>query len=132
MSRRYRPFDPFDRGPEVPLPEIRIPRPPRRFWVGLAFFAIALLLFMIAGPLVGFITEIQWYQALDLGDVYLTRVRLELSLFLGSLLIAFFFTAFNVAVALRLRSGRGLRTIGIRRSYLRTPGGIGGLIAAGA
>jgi uncharacterized protein len=41
------------------------------------------------------------------------------------------FVAINVFIALRLRSGRGLRTIGIRRSYLRSGAGIGGLVASG-
>src|SRR5438105_3960860 len=129
MSRRYRPFDPFDRGPEVPpLPEIRIPRPPRRFWIGLGLFGVALLIFFLAGPVVGFITETQWYDALGLRDVYLARVGLEWSIFAGSVIVAFLFAAANVLATLRLRSGPGLRMIGIRRSYIRTGGGAAGLI----
>jgi uncharacterized membrane protein (UPF0182 family) len=130
MSRRYRPFDPFDRGPEVPRPEIHIPRPPRRFWVGLGFFGVALLIFFLAGPVVGFITEIQWYQALGIQDVYLTRIGIEWWLFIGSLVVSFLLAAANVLIALRLRTGPGLRTIGIRRSYLRSGAAAAGLIAS--
>jgi uncharacterized protein len=131
VSRRYGPFDPFERSPfERPIQEIRIPRPPRRFWVGVAFFALAILVFFLAGPLVGFLTETQWYQALGLADVYLTRVKIELLLFLGSLVVAFLFGAGNVLLAVRVRSGPSLRAVGIRRPYLRSAPGALGLAAA--
>src|ERR1700682_2222874 len=74
MSRRFRPFDPFERGgPFEGAREVRIPRPPRRFWFGAA----------------------------------------------------------HVLVALPIRSGPGLRAVGIRRSSVRSAIGLIGLIGAG-
>jgi hypothetical protein len=131
MTRRYRPFDPFDRGgPFEGGREIRIPRPPRRFWIGVGLFAIAFLIFIFASPIVGFFTELQWYDALGLKDVYTTRVSLEVALFFGSFIIALVYLVANVSVALRIRSGPGLRAVGIRRSTLRSPVAGIGLAAA--
>ena len=59
MSRRYRPFDPFEgRGPFEAGRDIRIPPVPRRFWGGVALFMLALLIFIVANPLVTFITQV--------------------------------------------------------------------------
>src|SRR5207253_1236607 len=44
MTRRYRPFDPFERGPFEPPRELRVPRPPRRFWIGVGLFGVAALI----------------------------------------------------------------------------------------
>src|SRR6184192_1866502 len=124
MSRRYRPFDPFERG--VPLDarsEFRMPQVPRRFWGGVALFALAVLIFIAASPIVSFITELQWYDALGLRDVYTTRLLLQWSIGLGSLLVAFAYLAVNVFIALRVRAGPGLRAVGIRRSVLRSTAG---------
>ena len=45
MSRRYRPFDPFERGgPFEAGREIRMPQIPRRFWGGVALFLLYLLM----------------------------------------------------------------------------------------
>src|SRR5438876_538133 len=50
MSRRYRPFDPFERGgPFDPSREFRMPQVPRRFWGGVALFALAVLVFIADG-----------------------------------------------------------------------------------
>src|SRR6266849_3365162 len=68
MTRRYRPFDPFERGGPFEAREIRIPRPPRRFWVGLGLFGLALVIFFIASPIVWFFTELQWYDSLVLAS----------------------------------------------------------------
>jgi uncharacterized membrane protein (UPF0182 family) len=131
MTRRYRPFDPFDRGgPFEGAREIRLPRPPRRFWVGAALFGLAFLIFVFASPIVGFFTELQWYDALGLKDVYTTRVLLEWGLFISSFVVSLVFLAANVVVALRVRSGPGLRAVGIRRSTFRSP--IAGIALAGA
>ena len=126
MSRRYRPFDPFDRGTGGPFDarrEIRIPQVPRRFWGGVALFALAVLVFVLASPIVSFITELQWYDALGLRDVYTTRLGLEWSIGLASLLLAFAYLAVNIFIALRVRAGPGLRAVGIRRSVLRSTAG---------
>jgi len=126
MSRRYRPFDPFDRGTGGPFDarrEIRIPQVPRRFWGGVALFALAVLVFVLASPIVSFITELQWYDALGLRDVYTTRLGLQWSIGLASLLLAFAYLAVNVFIALRVRAGPGLRAVGIRRSVLRSTAG---------
>src|SRR5256714_12489408 len=117
MARRYSrgPFDPFAQSPFGGISEVRIPRPPRRFWVGLGFVGAALLVIILTAPLVGLITEIQWFDALGIRGVYLTRVSLQLWLFFGSLILSLLFGAFNVAVALRIRGGHALRAGGVRR-----------------
>jgi uncharacterized membrane protein (UPF0182 family) len=132
MTRRYRPFDPFERGgPFEAGREIRIPRPPRRFWFGVGLFGIAFLIFILASPIVWFFTELQWYNALGLGSVFTTRLVLQTVLFGGSFALAFIYLAANVLVALRIRSGPGLRAVGIRRSAIRSSIGVIGLIGAG-
>ncbi|HEV2034834.1 MAG TPA: UPF0182 family protein [Candidatus Dormibacteraeota bacterium] len=131
MSRPFRPFDPFERGgPFEGAREIRIPRPPRRFWVGAGLFALALLVFIFASPIVWFFTELQWYDALGFKDVFTTRLTLQATLFAGSFSIAFIYMAMNVLIALRVRSGPGLRAVGIRRSSVRSA--IGGVALAAA
>src|SRR3989441_1539384 len=132
MSRRYRPFDPFDRGPGPfdARRDFRMPQVPRRFWGGVALFVLAVLVFVLASPIVAFITELQWYDALGLRDVYTTRLLLQWSVALGSLLVAFAYLAVNVGIALRIRAGPGLRAVGIRRSVLRSTAGWISLAAA--
>src|SRR5438094_364569 len=88
MTRRYRPFDPFERGPFEPPRELRVPRPPRRFWIGVGLFGVASLIFIFASPIVSLITELQWYNALGFKDIYTTRLVLQTVLFVGSLAIA--------------------------------------------
>jgi uncharacterized membrane protein (UPF0182 family) len=130
MSRRYGPFDPFEGGRfEIPT-EFQIPRPTRRFWVGLGLIAAVIVLLLVIGPVINFWTEVQWYQALGLQDVYVTRVGLQFWLFWGSMALALLYAGANVLLALRLRGGLGLRTIGIRRRYLRTAPGAAGMAAA--
>jgi len=129
VTRRYRPFDPFERGGYEPPREIHIPRPPRRFWIGIGLFGIAVLIFLFASPLVTVITELQWYDALGFRDVYATRVVLQTWLFVGSSVVALVFLAANVVVALRVRTGPGLRAVGIRRPVVRS---LSGGIALGA
>src|ERR1700730_6827500 len=131
MSRPFRPFDPFERrrrceGARGP----RSSRPPRRFWVGVALFGRALLIFIFASPIVWFFTELQWYDALGFKDVFTTRLTLQTVLFVGSFSIAFIYMAVNVLIALRVRSGPGLRAVGIKRSSVRSP--IGGVALAAA
>ena len=131
MSRRYRPFDPFERGgPFEGAREIRFPQPPRRFWLGAGLFGLALLVFLFASPIVWFVTERQWFDALGYLDVFSTQWTLQFFLFAGSFAIAFVYLAVNVVVALRIRSGPGLRAVGIRRAIVRTPTGRIALVAA--
>src|SRR5437588_2085524 len=120
--RRYPPFD-----GELQLPEVRLPAPPRGFWLWVVLVAIALVILFVATPLITFYTELQWFQALGLRNVYTTRLGLQFSLFFGSLLVAFVFATANVAIALQLRAASALRTIGIRRRILRTRAGVIGL-----
>src|ERR1700688_253549 len=132
MSRPFRPIDPFERGgPFGGAREIRFPRPPRRFWVGAGLIGVALLVFIFASPIIWFFTELQWYDALGFKDVFTTRLWLQTLLFVGSLALAFIYLAANVVIALRIRSGPGLRAVGIRRSSLRSAVGLIGLIGAG-
>ena len=131
MSRSPQgPFDPFEAPAFEGFRDI-LSRSPRRVWVGLGFIAAAIVLVLITWPLVGFITEIEWYNALGIGGVYLTRIAYEAWLFFLAFAIAFGFAASNVWIALRLRSGRALRGVGIRRRVLRTPVGAASLAAAG-
>jgi uncharacterized protein len=131
MSRRYRPFDPFERGGAFEgAREIRFPRPPRRFWVGVSLFALAFLIFIFASPIVWFITERQWFSALGYLDVFSTQWSLQFFLFAGSFVIAFLYLAVNVVIALRVRSGPALRAVGISRAVVRTPIGRIALAAA--
>ncbi|MGH7776325.1 MAG: UPF0182 family protein [Candidatus Dormibacterales bacterium] len=130
MSRRppgpFGPFDPFERSREG-VPEIHLPTPSRRVWIGLGLIALAILLILLAQPVIGFWTEVLWYQALGLESVYLTRLGLEWGLFGAAFLIALAVMVGNVALALRLRSGPVLRTIGIRRRQLTTGAGLAAL-----
>ncbi len=130
MTRRYRPFDPFERGPREPPREIRIPRPPRRFWIGSGLVGLAVLVFLFASPVVTIITELQWYDALGFRDVYATRVLLQTWLFVGSFLVALVFLGANVLIALRVRTGPGLRAVGIKRPVVRSVAGIVALSAS--
>jgi uncharacterized protein len=130
MSRPYRPFDPFERGGPFEARELRMPRPPRRFWFGAALFGLAVIVFVFASPIVWFITEREWYGGLGYQDVFTTRIALEAILFIGSFALAFFYLAANVVVALRVRSGPGLRAVGIRRAIVRSP--VGGIAFAAA
>jgi uncharacterized membrane protein (UPF0182 family) len=131
MTRRYRPFDPFERGgPFEGAREIRVPRPPRRFWIGAGLFGLAVLIFIFASPIVWLITELQWYDALGLRSIFTTRLSLQALLFFGSLLLAFIYLAVNIVIALRLRTGPTLRAVGIRRSSLRSAAGVFGLLGA--
>jgi uncharacterized membrane protein (UPF0182 family) len=134
MSRRYPPniFDQFGgRGPTPPpIGDIRIPRPPRRFWIGLGFIAAAILIFIVAAPIVTAITDYQWFDALGYGSVFGTRLLLETSLFIVSLLFAFGFVLGNVMLAIRSRAGVVLRRVGIKGPSLRRGPGLVGLLAA--
>ena len=131
MSRRYRPFDPFERGGAFEgAREIRFPRPPRRFWIGASLFVLAFLIFIFASPIVWFVTERQWFSALGYLDVFTTQWSLQFFLFAGSFVIAFVYLAANVVIALRIRSGPALRAVGIQRAVVRTPIGRIALVAA--
>ncbi|HSP08379.1 MAG TPA: UPF0182 family protein [Candidatus Dormibacteraeota bacterium] len=131
MTRPYRPFDPFERGgPFERGREIRIPRPPRRFWIGAGLFGLAILIFIFASPVVWFFTELQWYDSLGYKDVFSTRLVLETVLFGGSFALAFVYLIANVLIALRVRSGPGLRAVGIRKSSIRSATGGIGLVGA--
>src|SRR5260370_5444171 len=82
MTRRYRPFDPFERGgPFEAGREIRIPRPPRRFWFGVGLFGIAFLIFILASPIIWFFTELHCYTALALTGSFATPLLLLTALF---------------------------------------------------
>src|SRR5260370_22655630 len=103
MTRRYRPFDPFERGGPFEAREIRIPRPPRRFWVGLGLFGLALLIFFIASPIVWFFTELQWYDSLGFKDVFTTRFSLQVALLIGGVAPRSLCLVLHVVIAWRVR-----------------------------
>jgi uncharacterized membrane protein (UPF0182 family) len=131
MTRRYRPFDPFERGgPFEGGREIRMPRPPRRFWVGVGILGLAFLIFFFSSPIVWFITERQWYDALGFKDVFTTKLVLQAWLVAGSLVVSFAYLVANVLVALRIRSGPALRAVGIKRPNIRSAAGVLGLLGA--
>ena len=119
--RRYPPFD-----GDIEMGDFHLPAPPRGFWVGVVGVLILLFLLFVAGPSLTIYTDLKWFQALGLGDVFTTRLGFELGLFFGSLLAAFVFLTVNVVIALRLREASVLRTIGIHRRFIRTiPGYVG-------
>jgi uncharacterized membrane protein (UPF0182 family) len=134
MARRP-PQNPFGTpfGPRPPgfegLGEIHLPRPPRRFWIGLGFVAAALVLILIAAPIVNLITNWEWFSSLGFGGAYGTRLLIQVLLFLGTLVVAFLFAAVNVAIALRLRTSGALRAVGIRHRTLRSRLGVVSLVA---
>jgi uncharacterized membrane protein (UPF0182 family) len=131
MTRRYRPFDPFERGgPFEGAREIQMPRPPRRFWIGAALVGVAILIFFFSSPIVWYLTERQWYDSLGFLDVFTTKLWLQVVLAGGSLLISFAYLAINVLIALRIRSGPALRAVGIQRPNIRSATGVLGLIGA--
>ncbi|MBO0707563.1 MAG: UPF0182 family protein, partial [Candidatus Dormibacteraeota bacterium] len=136
MARRP-PQNPFGSpfGPRPPgfegLGEIHLPRPPRRFWIGLAFVAAALLLILIAAPIVNLVTNWEWFSSLGFGGAYGTRLLIQVALFLATMVVSFLFTATNIAIALRLRTSGALRAVGIRHRTLRSRVGLVSLTAAG-
>jgi uncharacterized membrane protein (UPF0182 family) len=135
MARRppQNPFgNPFGSGPPgfEGLADIRLPRPPRRFWIGLAFVAAAFVLILIAAPIVNLVTNWEWFSALGFGGAYGTRLLIQVVLFVVTLVVAFLFAAANVVLALRLRTSGALRAVGIRHRTIRSPLGIVTLLAA--
>jgi uncharacterized membrane protein (UPF0182 family) len=109
---------------------LRLPRPPRgTIWL-LAVIGVVILLLAVGGPAVSIAAELLWFKALGLQTIYTTRIGYQLALFFGSLLFAFLYAAANVLVALRLRTSSVLRTIGIRRRFLRSAAGVIGLVVA--
>ena len=134
MSRYTQgPLDPFEPRVFEDFREI-LGRFPRRIWVGLGFIAAGLVVVLITSPLVGFITENEWYNALGIGSVYRTRIAYEAWLFFLTFAISFGFAATNVWIVLRRRSGAALRAVGIGRRVVRTAVGaasltVGALIA---
>lgn len=116
--RRY-PWEPGGREPfDFDASEIRIPRPPRRVLIGLGIIAAAILLLIIASPLITFVTDLAWYRALGLDSVYLTRLRLQTELFAASVVISFVFLFVNARIAIGSAGPRKLRAVGVGR-----PGG---------
>src|SRR5437773_8298249 len=109
-----------------------MPPPSRRFLVGVSLFVLAAIVFVAATPIVSFITELEWYDALGLRGVYLTRVGHEWTMWIGSFAIAFLYLAVNVFIAQRVRSGGPLRAVGIRRSVIRSAAGWVSLAVAAA
>src|SRR4030088_888892 len=99
--------DPFERRLFERFRDIRF-RPRRRVWIGVGFIAAALVVVLITSPLVGFITENEWYNALGIGGVYRTRIAYEALLFFLTFAISFGFAVVNVWTALRLRAGTAL------------------------
>jgi uncharacterized protein len=132
MARRYLggPFDPFEQRPFSSFQELRIPRPPRRVWIGLGFIGGGILLLFLVAPLVGLATETQWFQALGLGGVYLTRIALQAALFFIGIALALAVTFGNVVVTMRLRGGTALRAVGISRRTLFSGAGLAGVAAS--
>ena len=129
--RRY----PWDQGPrrdpfDFEDYDFRIPRPPRRVWVGLALLGIAFLVFVLGSPLVTFLTDLSWYRALGLESVYVTRLRLQSTLFAGSLLISFVYLYANGRLALAGGAPRALRAVGVAAPSRRIQNAIAAIGAA--
>src|SRR2546423_12613894 len=126
MSRRYRPFDPFERGgPFEPGREIRLPRVPQRFWAALALFVLAVLVFIATSPIIGFITEVEWYDALGLRNVYTTRLWLQWAVTIVSFLVAFADLGRQASIAPPRRSRPAPPAACLPPSGLPSPAGSG-------
>jgi hypothetical protein len=123
--RRYPPFD-----DDVSITPIRLPTPPRSTWFVLGAIGLLVAILAIAGPAITIGAALLWFKALGMQEVYTIRLGLQLWLFFGSLVIAFAYVAVNVLVALRFRASSVLRTMGIRRRYLRSAAGLA-LVAIG-
>lgn len=127
--RRY-PWEPGGREPfDFGSGEIRIPRPPRRVLIGLGIIGAAILILIVASPFVTFVTDLAWYRALGLDSIYLTRLRLQTELFLGSVVISFLYLFVNARLALGPAGSRALRAVGVGRPEGRVQGWVA---AAGA
>src|SRR6202165_5826718 len=123
--RRYPPFD-----DDVQVTPLRLPTPPRGTWFVLGVIGVVIVILAVAGPAIAIWTGLLWFKALGIQEVYTTRLGLQLWLFFGSLLVAFVYVVANVLLALRFRASSVLRTIGIRRRFLRSTAGLVGIIAA--
>jgi uncharacterized protein len=123
--RRFPPFD-----DDVQVTPLRLPTPPRGTWFVLGLIGVVIVILAIAGPSIAIATSLLWFKALGIQEVYTTRLGLQLWLFFGSLLVAFVYVAANVLLALRFRASSVLRTIGIRRRFLRSTAGLVGMAAA--
>jgi uncharacterized protein len=123
--RRYPPFD-----DDVQITPLRLPTPPRGTWFVLGVIGAVIVILAVAGPAIAIWTGLLWFKALGIQEVYTTRLGLQLWLFFGSLLVAFVYVAINVLIALRFRASSVLRTIGIRRRFLRSTTGLVGIVAA--
>ncbi len=123
--RRYPPF-----GGDAEITPLRLPKPPRGTFFVLGLVGVVVVLLAIGGPAIAIATEVLWFKALGLQQVYTTRIGFQLLLFFGSLLVAFTYGAANVLIALRFRASSALRTIGIRRRFVRSAAGLIGLVAA--
>jgi uncharacterized membrane protein (UPF0182 family) len=93
--------------------DFRIPRPPRRVWIGLGLVAAAILVVILASPLVTFYTDLAWYRALGFDSVYLTRLRLQSELVGASLVLSFAFLYANARLASGSAAPRALRAVGV-------------------
>jgi len=119
--RRYPAFD-----GDPDLSQLSFPTPPRRFWVLVGIAAALLLVLFVAGPAIAFSAELLWFKALGYQAVYTTRIGYQVWLFAVVLAISLLYSAVNVVLALRFRTSSALRTIGIRRRFVRTlTGGLG-------
>jgi uncharacterized membrane protein (UPF0182 family) len=123
--RRFPPFD-----DDVEITPLRLPTPPRGTWFVLGLIGVVIVILAIAGPAIAIGTGLLWFKALGIQEVYTIRLGLQLWLFFGSLLVAFGYVAANVLLALRFRASSVLRTIGIRRRFLRSTAGLVGLGAS--
>jgi uncharacterized protein len=131
--RRY-PWDPPGGGDRPPFDferyDFRIPRPPRRVWIGLGLVGAAILVLIVASPLVTFYTDLAWYRALGLDSVYLTRLRLQWELFAGSLVLSFAYLYVNGRVATGSTAPRALRAVGVGGPGARLQRIVAGIAAA--
>jgi uncharacterized protein len=83
---------------------------PRR----ILWFVLPILLLILFNRLMAFYTDLMWYESLELGSVYLTRLWAQFGLFVVGTLVFWLFLAANIWIAQRLsrrlRLGPGGRT----------------------
>src|SRR5713101_667092 len=82
--------------------EGRTPRPPGRRGIAITVVLVLILLLpLIFGPLVGFLTDLFWFRSLGLEDVYLRRYTAGFWAFIAFLGVFFVLAVPNLYLALR-------------------------------
>jgi uncharacterized membrane protein (UPF0182 family) len=91
----------------------------RLLWV----VGLILLLLFVVRPLVGFYTDLLWFQSLGYQGLFLTRVQYQGWILLGGFLISFVAISASCGYAVRQVGFSSLSAIGVRRRFLTAAAG---------